>query len=504
MNFKDLKQRCVIDIEHYSKNDHTFYFQPDSILLDRPEQQSLYREQLLNRICSIPKPEPIMNIADELHRQCHQILADQSTPGLTKRNLAAFFQRRQYQLQHLKYKLLCRWAHFSLTTEQLEKNSTYATVMYGKLEFNLEQAMARYERLSQDDRFEDVKAENKPKTKSEDGGSLYMENEMNKPQSLIREDDVEVYLRDVTYKNKLKKVINKFLARLKWIALQDRFDIYQKALIANDKLKRRNIKRQQNYVEKLKAQMRRLHTQKRTMEIGSGEDFENDKHLRMTPELELELKDIVSTIYIQKYEGFHPSRPEKIQSSWMADHETVPDFVSNIYTLKIKITEAAKELMDFVGNIELDQGYSYAYNISTSFPSYFQKQVIKSQFSLYDALSLDIDKNKEQQSILTNILKVDSNIFRDIYTVKNEVPSDEALKLDVKSNSIKVIRLKSCGFWIDYVCLTPSQTDWDRKQESILTNHNPVDTLLANGMNMLDTNDLQTINKVHEELAQLH
>jgi hypothetical protein len=48
----------------------------------------------------------------------------------------------------LKYKLLCRWAHFSLTAEQMEKNSLYATQMYGKIEFNLEQAMNRYERLA--------------------------------------------------------------------------------------------------------------------------------------------------------------------------------------------------------------------------------------------------------------------------------------------------------------------------------------------------------------------
>ena len=139
MTFKDLKQRCVIDMDQWKeKEGHTFYFQPDTFLLDRPEQQSQHREQLLNRICSVPRPEPIHNIADELHKQCLQLLADQSTPKLTKRNLAAYFHRRQYQLQHLKYKLLCRWAHFSLTAEQMEKNSLYATQLYGKIEFNLD------------------------------------------------------------------------------------------------------------------------------------------------------------------------------------------------------------------------------------------------------------------------------------------------------------------------------------------------------------------------------
>lgn len=92
MTFKDLKQRCIIDMDNWKeRDDKVFYFQPESFLLDKPEQQNLYREQLINRICGTPKPEPINNIADELHRQSIQMIADQSTPKLTKRNLAAYF-----------------------------------------------------------------------------------------------------------------------------------------------------------------------------------------------------------------------------------------------------------------------------------------------------------------------------------------------------------------------------------------------------------------------------
>lgn len=61
--------------------------------------------------------------------------------------LTEYFMQRQYTLQHMKYKLLCRWAHYALTSEQIEKISPEATFIYGKLEFNLEQAMERLERL---------------------------------------------------------------------------------------------------------------------------------------------------------------------------------------------------------------------------------------------------------------------------------------------------------------------------------------------------------------------
>jgi hypothetical protein len=76
--------------------------------------------------------------------------------------------------------------------------------------------------------------------------------------------------------------------------------------------------------------------------------------------------------------------------------------------------------------------------------------------------------------------------------------------MEVKKEDIKVIRLKSCGYWIDYVCLSPTQSDWDKKQEGILNNNNPIDSLVANGMNLLDANDLSTVSKINEELALLH
>lgn len=46
------------------------------------------------------------------------------------------------------------------------------------------------------------------------------------PHSSIREDDIEVYLRHVTYAEKINKLLNKWLARLKWMPLTKRFEIF--------------------------------------------------------------------------------------------------------------------------------------------------------------------------------------------------------------------------------------------------------------------------------------
>jgi len=74
--------------------------------MDEPTQQVYFREKLLHKVSSIPKPEPITYLGDEMHKIFLATVADQSRPTICKRNLAMFYKRRQYALQHLKYKVL--------------------------------------------------------------------------------------------------------------------------------------------------------------------------------------------------------------------------------------------------------------------------------------------------------------------------------------------------------------------------------------------------------------
>jgi hypothetical protein len=116
--------------------------------------------------------------------------------------------------------------------------------------------------------------------------------------------------------------------------------------------------------------MRRIHTQKKVTVFEDIKDYEADENLRMNADLEAELKEITNSMFISKYQHFTQEKSEKIQANWRADHDIVPDFVNNTYYLKIKIVETALPF-GLSGDIELDQGYSFAYLISTNFPSYF-------------------------------------------------------------------------------------------------------------------------------------
>ena len=70
--------------------------------------------------------------------------------------------------------------------------------------------------------------ENRPSTRVEkEGAALYVEKFDLKPYSLVREDDIEVFLRGVAHRNKVKKLVNKFISRLKWVPMREKYTIFE-------------------------------------------------------------------------------------------------------------------------------------------------------------------------------------------------------------------------------------------------------------------------------------
>ena len=80
-------------------DDHNiFYFKPETFLLQDPEEQRLYRENLIKKVSSVPKPEPIAFLGDDFHRNFNMTVSDRSSPKNTKQTLHEYFLRRQYAL----------------------------------------------------------------------------------------------------------------------------------------------------------------------------------------------------------------------------------------------------------------------------------------------------------------------------------------------------------------------------------------------------------------------
>ena len=57
--------------------------------------------------------------------------------------------------------------------------------------------------------------------------------------SCVRMDDFEVYLRQQSYESKLFRVSEKFVARLKWVAIQKKHEVFKEGHIFVNKLQQR-------------------------------------------------------------------------------------------------------------------------------------------------------------------------------------------------------------------------------------------------------------------------
>jgi hypothetical protein len=69
---------------------------------------------------------------------------------------------------------------------------------------------------------------------------------------LIREDDIEVYIRGVTHRNKINKLANKLMTRMKWLPMLSKYEIFEKAITAHYKMKSNNLERQNKMHDRVK------------------------------------------------------------------------------------------------------------------------------------------------------------------------------------------------------------------------------------------------------------
>ena len=121
MQYKDLNQRCTIEMKprtNFTKEEErrVVYFKPETVFLEEPDVQQRYRQQILRKVGEVGKPCEVELLGNKLYQEMTEAIADRSDPPLMRSLLYRHYTRRQYQLQHLKYKMLQRWAHHNLSS----------------------------------------------------------------------------------------------------------------------------------------------------------------------------------------------------------------------------------------------------------------------------------------------------------------------------------------------------------------------------------------------------
>ena len=84
--------------------------------------------------------------------------------------------------------------------------------------------MKRVQRLDGEDHFTDTK---RPSPAADLG---FRQEENHDPISVLRLDDIDVYLRQITYEEKISRSAERFMHRAKWLPLSHRFEIYKKSV----------------------------------------------------------------------------------------------------------------------------------------------------------------------------------------------------------------------------------------------------------------------------------
>jgi len=97
---------------------------------------------------------------------------------------------------------------------------------YSKIQFELENAIKRCQRLEGEDHFS---TPDKRPQRLETNGDIVRDDinvESLPKQSALRLDDLDVYNRIVTYEEKCARGATKFINKAKWAPLSHRFDVY--------------------------------------------------------------------------------------------------------------------------------------------------------------------------------------------------------------------------------------------------------------------------------------
>ena len=134
-------------------DNRVFYIRPETIFLEDPRIQNAFRNDFMKQISTPPAPEPFTIMADDVHKAMLEDCQDKSMPTVVRGEMVKFYKRRQYRLQHKRYKYLQRWAHFALTSELVDKVSLKFSPNYSKIQFELENAIKRHQRLEGEDHF---------------------------------------------------------------------------------------------------------------------------------------------------------------------------------------------------------------------------------------------------------------------------------------------------------------------------------------------------------------
>lgn len=189
----------------------------------------------------------------------------------------------------------------------------------------------------------------------------------------------------------------------------------------------------------------------------------------------------------------YPSKAEELLGTTKYDYAKLPLLHTLAIELKFCLKEISREF-DITGDIEVDNGHSFTYQIQVHFPVLFQKHVENSKFDLYDTFPEDEEGALQQRTSKINQLenlqsyaKSETNKSmlgyintEDLPRITGDISKDTLMKTD------SFTKLKA-SYWLPFICFKANIDPIFKKQRLLFQIKE--DSLLSSYFDFLDVND---------------
>ena len=478
--YKELRTRHGVNFDPMGKeraHKLIYFSKAKSKFLQNPDKQHKDRKEIVDKLAEPLGPGKVPLYPDYLQNEFELTTLDLAPPRELRSYLGGFYAKRVKWIRQLRSRLMERWVFACKTVAEGEQVDLELGFTLGKLQQEMDCALQRVRRLEGDDDFGVVVSRPQPITP--EGTSLFASLPTVAHSSLVA-DDVEVYLRIHTYQNKCRRAMRRTAHGLQWLWVQHRHSIWGASLELLQIEKATSI-----------ARMRRQ---------TANEDFAK-QDVKVSVYTNINLKNIKRQLAIMdKVKAVHSTfaelqynKNEMLLNSYKDEFDLPPQILDNVSQLQASTALLAPRY-NLIGDLAADDGHSLAYQVSLLFPRYFGYQKQRFELSVYDA--------KPEEKDLP-VIRYANLLALKLNAIVSKPPPGEPLPDTQPQESLpfKLVRLKPAD-WLDCVQFYPQPSEVQIRQDAELAHIRMKDKLLEKAFEVLDVQDLPTINKTLELFSQ--
>ena len=431
------------------------YVPKQTVFLKDPAIQKQFREEIIENISEVPSPEP-------LHLQCDLLLSEflslklNAKPELVRSTLSKYYYNQLSYLQNYKYRFILNWTN---NCQHMLININIIKEKLRNLDNELLDCVESYERLRSPDEIPLIPTKQ----------------ETSKSDNPIISRDIQYYITTGAKRLAENRKLNCISNKIKWAWVANRTEIWKRSICLLAALKVQSIER---------------------MILYTGQDDIGEQKIVISLITNINLKNLKKQQEIRKrtnkdhsiFAEEHKNLNEQLLNSNNDEIDAPPQIITTVKQLNGLLNVICREFK-LVGDVETDVGHSLPYQITHLLPELFEIQRKRQEWKPYEPPDKDLISIR--MSYIQS-LKRGSTLRRNMTEILPQKISGYKF--------LKYLSIKEPD-WLNLKQLTPQISLWQHRQNIRLKEFNTQDSLLRSSFELLDVQDIATINSVIEEFS---